>query len=277
MSVAIIRGYDNRYALTDLWGQAFGDDGEFISDMYACGYLNPSDVFALTEDGRLIAALFLPEYRIRFQGDDLPIRLLSCVATDPYQQGKGYMSLLISRTLDLVRNDCCGVCVIPVSESLYGFYEKFGFSTAFWISEQIVEPGESSSDSSIGFSSENPESYYDEYFCKYAKDGYVYKTEERFLQAVKEYSHPTQPCEFCTYSDGCAFIQRNPVEILVREWTGNADVLGKALAEHYHLPVRIQNPAGEGEKKPIGMLCSFSESLTALAERSELYLNCMYN
>lgn len=277
MSAAIVRGYDNRYALTDLWGQAFGDDGEFISEMYACGYLNPSDVFALTEDGRLMAALFLPEYRIRIQGKDLPIRLLSCVATDPYQQGKGYMSLLISRTLELIRNDCCGVCVIPVSERLYGFYEKFGFSTAFWISERVIDPGEPSSGSFVDFSPEDPGSYYDGYFRKYANDGYVYKTKERFLQAVKEYTHPTQPCEFCTYSDGFAFIQRNAGEILVREWTGNAEVLGKTLGEHYRFPVRIQSPAGEGERRPIGMLCSFSESLTALAETSELYLNCMYN
>ncbi len=277
MASAIIRGYDNRYALTDLWGQAFGDEGEFISDMYACGYLKPSDIFALTEDGRLMAALFLPEYRIRVQGTDLPIRLLSCVATDPYQQGKGYMSRLISRVLELIRDDCCGVCVIPVSESLYEFYEKFGFSTAFWISEQVIESDGSSSDDPISFSSEDPASYYNEYFRKYAKDGCVYKTEERFLQAVKEYTHPTQPCEFCTYSDGFAFVQRNPAEILVREWTGNADVLGKALGERYHLPVRIQSPTGEGEKHPIGMLCSFSEELTTLAETSDLYLNCMYN
>ena len=84
MAQALIRGYDDRYALNDLWGAAFGDSPEFISAMYDAGYLRPSDVFALTEDGRLLCAVFLPEYRLCLQGRDYPIRLLSCVATDPF-------------------------------------------------------------------------------------------------------------------------------------------------------------------------------------------------
>ncbi len=276
MSVAVIRGYDNRYALSDLWGQAFGDDPQFISDMYACGYLNPSDIFVLTEDGRLIAALFLPEYRIRVNGEDLPIRLLSCVATDPSQRGKGYMSQLISRTLELIRPECCGVCVIPVSQDLYPFYERFGFQTAFYFSEQLFDCDGDVLEELTDLES-SLESYYHEYFSKYAKDGFVYKTETRFTQAVCEYRHPTQPCEFFTYSDGFAFLQHTPSEILVREWTGEAPRLGRLLASRYRLPVRIQSPAVTEEKKPVAMLCSFSESLSNFAKEHDLYLNCMYN
>lgn len=276
MSVAFIRGYNNRYALNDLWGQAFGDEKDFISQMYQCGYLNPSDIFALTEDGRLLAALFLPEYRICVNGEDLPIRLLSCVATDSAQQGKGYMSFLISRALEQVRDLCCGVCVIPVSQELYSFYERFGFSTAFWISEQTFNENAQKT-IPLDFSATNAESYYEDYYEKYAKNGFVYKTKERFLQAVAEYTHPTQPCAFCSYPQGFAFLQRNSDEIIVREWTGDADVLGTALASHYHLPVRIQSPATTEDKNKIAMLNSFSDSLTSLSQETNLYLNCMYN
>ncbi len=277
MSVALIRGYDNRYALIDLWGQAFGDESDFVSDMYACGYLKPSDIFALTVDGRLAAALFLPEYRICVGGEDLPIRLLSCVATDPAQQGRGYMSLLISRALSLVRGDCCGVCVIPVSEKLYSFYEKIGFKTAFYYSETCAEPGEPLAADLPKAPLKSMDAYYDEYLKKYRKDGWVYKTKDRFLQAVTEYTHPTQPCEFLTYSTGCAFLQKSPSEIVVREWTGVESDLKAALFSHYHLPLKIQHPNLEGEKKTIGMLYAFSDALANLSSRTDLYLNCMYN
>lgn len=278
MSPALIRGYDNRYALSDLWGQAFGDDSGFIADMYANGYLRPSDIFAMTDDGRLVAALFLPEYRIRIGGEDSPIRLLSCVATDSSQRGKGYMSRMIPRVLELVRHECAGVCVIPVSESLYSFYERFGFSTAFYVSEQVFTPNDVSSPFNFIASKTDPASFYEIYLSKYKKDGCVFKTGERFLQAVAEYRHPTQPCDFVQGEAGFAFVQRDSSELVVREWAGfSAPNLAAALISRYGLPVRIQDIPGEGELKPIAMLCSFDESLSDFAKEHRLYLNCMYN
>lgn len=276
MSIALIRGYDNRISLFDLWGQAFGDTPDFISDMYSTGYLKPSDVYALTKDGRLISALFLPEYRIRIEGKDFPIRLLSCVCTDPSQQGKGYMSRLISRVLELVRNDCSGVCVIPVSESLSSFYEKFGFSSAFYVSEQLFESLVDGSELSL--SAKDPKDSYQEYRKKYLTDGCVYKTEDRFLQAVAEYEHPSQSSDFLTFADGFAFIQRGVNEIVVREFGGiTAEALAPTLLKKYGVPVRIQNLPREDNRQPIAMLKPFSEELEFYAKTKDLYLNCMYN
>lgn len=283
MSVALIRGYDNRYSLSDLWGQSFGDDPEFISAMYDSGYLRPSDIFALTDDGRLVSALFLPEYYIQVNGEDLPIRLLSCVATDSSQRGKGYMSTLIPRVLELIQQESCGVCVIPKTENLYSFYEKFGFSTAFYVSEKLYEDV-AVSDAPLPPppppppSSSTGNSYYDIYMQKYGVEGCVYKTKERFLQAVSEYEHPTQPCEFFKIGNGFAFIQRSSSEILVREWAGiSEENLVNALISKYRLPVRIQDLPQEDNKKPIAMVYSFSDALSSLAENKGLYLNCMYN
>ena len=275
MKPALIRGYDNRFALTELWGQAFGDESEFITHMYGCGYLKPSDVFALTVDGRLVAALFLPEYRIRVGVQEYPIRLLSCVATDPMQQGKGYMSLLISRSLEYVRSLCCGVCVIPMSSSLFSFYEKFGFETAFYISERngFDASAEISNDNSKNLS---PEACYSKYLEKYHRDGCVYKTKDRFLQAVEEYSHPSQPSEFFVCGSQFAFVQREPARLLLREWVGDETFLCKTLFQRYGLPVFVQDFPSE-EKIPLGMLCSFDPNLSERAKSGDLYLNCMYN
>ncbi len=279
MSVALIRGYDSRYSLSDLWGQAFGDDVEFISDMYACGYLNPADIFVLTEDGRLVSALFLPKYDIQFNGSVFPIRLLSCVATDQSARGKGYMSQLISRALELVRSECCGVCVIPVSTELYSFYEKFGFSSAFYLSETIYSLEQVSAGPSLSVDSDWGEDLYSVYFQKYGRDGCVFKSKERFFQAIAEYKHPTQPCDFFRIGTGFAFVQKNVTEVTVREWGGiDSRSLASALAARYHLPIRIQGFPSEGsEVRPIAMLHSFSEDLSRFAASNKLYLNCMYN
>ena len=77
---------------------------------------------------------------------------------------------------------------------------------------------------------------------KAAAEGCVFKTKERFLQAVTEYTHPTQPCEFVTFEGGFAFLQRGVSEITVREWVCDDEIsLAETLCHHYHLPVRIQD------------------------------------
>ncbi|MBO5248366.1 MAG: hypothetical protein J6B54_03600 [Clostridia bacterium] len=187
------------------------------------------------------------------------------------------MSYLIPRALSSVHDECCGVCVIPVSEDLYKFYEKFGFETAFWISEQVFEIDGNEPQEALPFQAEDLDAHYDAYLRKYAKNGFVFKSKERFSQAVKEYLHPTQPCEFFVNSQGFAFLQKASSEILVREWTGDATRLASELSVRYRLPVRIQYPPRAEDKKPIEMLHSFSDSLSAFAKEHNLYLNCMYN
>lgn len=276
MKPALIRGYDNRFALSELWGQAFGDESEFISHMYECGYLKASDVFVLTVDGRLAAALFLPEYRIRVGERDHIIRLLSCVATDPMHRGKGYMSYLISRSLEIVRDLCSGVCVIPMTQSLFSFYEKLGFETAFFIDERTFssECSEVDAEPSKNLSVEECYSAYAE---KYCKDGCVYKTKERFLQAVEEYHHPSQASEFFVCGSQFAFVQRESSRILLREWVGDEEFLKNTLFQRYGLPICVQDfPTQEG-KIPFAMLRSFDPDLSERAKRGDLYLNCMYN
>ncbi len=271
MKPALIRGYDNRIALGELWGQAFGDDSDFIAKMYDCGYLNPSDIFVLTVDGRPVSALFLPEYRICLGESDFPIRLLSCVATDPSAQGKGYMSYLISRSLELVRDCCCGVCVIPVSDSLFSFYRKLGFETKFFCSQQVFDACEAAPSKILPPAP--MEQLYSAYLEKYRKDGCVYKTWDRFLQAVEEYSHPSQPSEFFVSGRDFAFAQRESSRVLVREWVGDPQTLAEQLSARYGLPVCFQNVPGE-EPFPMGMFYAFS-ALTV--DDSQWYLNCMYN
>ena len=278
MSIAFIRGYNNRYSLSDLWGQAFGDDPEFISDMYEAGYLKAEDVFALTEEGRLVSAVFLPEYLINVGGETKKIRLLSCVATNPSQRNKGFMSQMLPRVLQIASEQCDAVCVIPVSEDLYSFYEKFGFTPGFYVSESCFDAETQGNVLNLNLNVENPQTFYTAYRAKYSAEGCVFKSEERFLQAVKEYTHSTQPCEFCQIGTGFAFIQRGAAEITVREFAGiPPEDAGRTLSAKYGLPVRIQDLPGSSDNHLIAMIFTKDEVLLSLAKDEKLYLNCMYN
>lgn len=274
---ALIRGYDNRYALSELWGQAFGDESDFISKMYDCGYLKPSDIFAVTQDGRPIAALFLPEYQICLGGVSYPIRLLSCVATDPMHQGKGWMSRLIPRALELVRSECCGVCVIPVSESLFSFYEKFGFQSAFSLSENIYTPEMMEGEEVLIPEPASLDVLYETYQEKYRIDGCVFKTKDRFFQAVEEYNHPSQPTEFVVFGSDFAFVRKETSRVVALEWSGEEKTLAKVLLKKYGLPVCIQGFPTDEKQKPLAMVYPFTEPLISLENKEKLYLNCMYN
>lgn len=277
MAQALIRGYDNRYALNDLWGAAFGDSPDFISAMYDAGYLRPSDVFALTEDGRLLCAVFLPEYRLCLQGRDYPIRLLSCVATDPQSRGKGYMTTLLRRAVELVRGECDGICVIPVSESLCSFYAAFGFRPAFYCSQRVY-PIDCSAAPVIP-TPRSASELYSEYERKYHRDGCVFKTMDRFAQAITEYEHPSQASLFLSFDQGFAFVQKDGGEVIVREWScPDETALAAYLIERYGLPVRIQDfPCEDSDRTPMGMLLPLSQALCEGWDGRDLYLNCMYN
>lgn len=273
MSVAFVRGYNNRYALSDLWESVFGDDPEFISAMYECGYLQADDVFALTVDSRLACAMVAPEYTLRINGADRKIRLISCVATDPYYRSKGYMTALLRRAVSLLRAECDGLCVIPVTEDLGAFYSRFGFSWAAYCNEKEYPVSHGARDSSDPGTAD----LYSVYCDKYRKNGYVYKSAERFTQAVCEFSHPTQSTAFFRSADAFAFVTKSTGEILVREYAGtDADTMASLLIGRYSLPVRIQDPVSDASsRRKIGMFLSFSEDLRP--DEDGFYLNCMYN
>lgn len=275
MSVAFIRGYDNRSALFDLWEEAFGDTPEFMQEMYGCGYLRPEDVFVLTDHSKLLSALILPEYQLRFQGEDLPVRLLSCVATAPSARNCGYMGQLLSRATELVlKSGSRGICVIPVSEDLFRFYRKFGFHTAFYCTRRVFTAF--SSEPQIVMPAIDSDAFYSLYEAKYASEGCVFKSRERFSQAVREYSHPSQPSGFYQIGNGFAFVLRSASMVTVREYAGvSPDVLASSLNRMFALPVTIEDFETENTD-PVGMFYTKDPKLNALnTERG--YLNCMYN
>lgn len=103
----------------------------FMDEVYT-----DDELLALESDGKLTSAMLLSPYPMNYRGQLLPAGYMSCVATARSERGKGNMHRLMIRALVAAaeRGDAL-VCLIPASRRLYFFYDRFGFSTVFYIDE----------------------------------------------------------------------------------------------------------------------------------------------
>ncbi len=114
-----------------LYKTAFpSDPNGFINDFFD-RFFQKSCRFIL-KDGKIASMLFLLPCELKIKEKSYPAAYLYAAATLPEYRGQGLMSELIEQAkLETVEK---GTALItkPASESLYGYYAKFGFKTAFY-------------------------------------------------------------------------------------------------------------------------------------------------
>lgn len=94
-------------------------------------------IHALKIHGSVASILLAQPYTTYFYGHDLPSSYISCVATKATEQGKGYMSRLITQTIEQAyTNGEIFAMLIPETQRLYSFYERLGFAGTFYVDEQ---------------------------------------------------------------------------------------------------------------------------------------------
>ncbi len=118
--------------LSVLWQTVFGDEPDYISLFLESSAFRTEDTVVALDDGRLAAMLFLlPVSLAGMRG-----RYIYAVATHPCFRGRGYGGSMLDFAQCLVEGRGEDfTCLHPASGSLYGFYQKFGFETAFYLNE----------------------------------------------------------------------------------------------------------------------------------------------
>jgi predicted acetyltransferase len=115
----------------ELWSMSFGDSEDF-TQLYFERVYREENVLTLCENGRVISALQMRPYRMGYCGTTLPVAYVCDVCTHPSERGKGRMSQLMRRALDVMRERGYALAtLIPASEGLFSLYERFGFAKAF--------------------------------------------------------------------------------------------------------------------------------------------------
>lgn len=115
-------------AFSALWEIAFHEGPEasrFVFEQFA----QPENVYLAEENGGLLAILSAIPGRVGGAAGSYFFGL----ATQPSAQGRGIMTKLMDQVCEILRDRGEQfVCLVPASESLFGYYAQRGFETAFY-------------------------------------------------------------------------------------------------------------------------------------------------
>lgn len=113
--------------LFSLWKTCFHDEDGYINLFFEKEFEN-CKTFAAFEDGEAVSVLYLLDCFIALDGARYDGYYLYAAATKPECRSKGLMSALIKEAEDFAgKEGRAFIALVPGEESLYGYYDRFGF------------------------------------------------------------------------------------------------------------------------------------------------------
>lgn len=119
------------HLIKKLWNEAFGDSESDIQ-FFLDGRFNPINTLILEENGEIASMLFLIEGKMHINHVDYPSYYLYAACTSKKFRGRGFMVSLLSEAKQISSDRGIDfICLMPGEESLFDFYKKNGYFTAF--------------------------------------------------------------------------------------------------------------------------------------------------
>ena len=116
-----------------LWHEVFGDDPKWI-DMYLRHNGGEDNLlYHLDKSGsHIVSQLYMPRYRMTMHGQPITAAYITGAATGRAERSQGHMGRLVRDAIRRAseRGDAM-LMLIPADRRLYGYYDRFGFSTVF--------------------------------------------------------------------------------------------------------------------------------------------------
>ncbi|MBQ3006827.1 MAG: GNAT family N-acetyltransferase [Clostridia bacterium] len=118
-------------SIISLWNEAFGDAENEICFFLDNKYI-PENTLIIEENGKIASMLFLLEGNMRIKAVSYPSYYLYAACTAEEFRGRGFMAELLAEAnrIALSRGKDF-ICLMPGEKSLFDFYEKRGYITAF--------------------------------------------------------------------------------------------------------------------------------------------------
>lgn len=127
---------DKKAEIRKLWTECFHDSPEFVEMFFARVY-NDKQGMLLEIDGKPVSSLLLQQYDFLMHGTTVKAGYIAGAATRRSERGKGYMGQLMHRALQASYQRGDMLCtLIPAHRWLYFYYDRFGFSTVFYVDKQ---------------------------------------------------------------------------------------------------------------------------------------------
>ena len=130
---------DESDAVLSLWKRCFPGDEAFTEWFFANRY-DPTVTLVDEENGELCAMLQMLPYQLRDVRGVRPVTYIYGACTAPECRRQHRMDRLLRRSFELDREAGRAASVlIPQEEWLFGFYEPFGYRTAFYTQTQCID------------------------------------------------------------------------------------------------------------------------------------------
>lgn len=125
----------DREDLINLWHEVFEDSVEYIENFLNYNFEN-NFVIVAKQGEKLVSAYYL--IKTRFENTDS--FYLYAAATLPRYRKFGIMGKLINFGIDFAKKTNVRYIILsPANESLYNYYQKFGFKTVFYINRYKLD------------------------------------------------------------------------------------------------------------------------------------------
>ncbi|WP_283675208.1 GNAT family N-acetyltransferase [Butyricicoccus sp. Marseille-Q5471] len=125
-------------AVRELWEACFPDESGF-NDYFFQHIFSVKQTLVYEQNGELCAMLQMLPYRIAVGSDEGEVTYIYGACTSPLHRRKGLMAQLLERSFELDRAaGRVASILIPAEEWLFGFYRRFGYESAFYVSRTQV-------------------------------------------------------------------------------------------------------------------------------------------
>lgn len=138
---------DDISGIISLWKEAFGDSDEDIRFFLDANY-KPENTLVNECDGKITSVLFLLDGYMHIKNNDYPSYYLYAACTLKEYRGRGQMAELLEFAKELSRyRNKYFISLKPAEESLFEYYSRFGYRTAFYKKSAVINLSDILSDS----------------------------------------------------------------------------------------------------------------------------------
>lgn len=238
-----------------LWDIVFAGEPDFDRWFFANRF-KLSECLVLKENGTVKAMVQLMPYFMEGYGK---VSYVYGAATLPQYRSKGLMRTLLAAAEKIdIQNGALASVLIPQNEQLFGFYEKLGYSTCFYVDKRQTRPDADTE----GYSLKRAD-YGDIGFMSSLYKGCMVRTADYWKMQIDMFNATGGAVYILMHGDmpaGYGFMGEE-----LQETAGETDVIARLCgAERY-----VVNGVN---KIPIGMGRGYGKALP-----SEGYMNLMFN
>lgn len=143
--------HSDESSLRSIWREIFHDSEEFV-DLFFRKMYSEESTLVYRSGSEIAGMVFFPEYEFKFGSKRSNLGYMCGAATLPEFRNKGIMGQMINHSVEIMKERGYGyAALIPASDSLYGYYERFGFHDFFFKKRYTAKRSDSLTGSPFSF------------------------------------------------------------------------------------------------------------------------------